>query len=285
MSSSPSASQPAPESTLQPQPQPQAANWSPSTELKVFTDMLTNAQLAAIGDRSHALTQLKHFSAKHIGIAGSQIRACNSIKNLPFIRLPLAMRSNPLNADFIAPARGYNRELLQAKTDAGLRLRHLCNDPALPPKIAEYASRVNGRAPLMKVECGELNDVEIPAHLLPPTNNTKPELTPQILERAAERVAEKAAAKAEAAAARESLAEAFRLGKSTAEAEARLKERDQAFNRRVLANINPGGLLEEAMQHARTASVIPASLIDELAEATRKFDVLKRQHLLPTYRR
>jgi len=243
---------------------PAPAPWSPSEELKAFTSLLIRGQLTAIADRTRGLIQLLHFTSRLVGAPRAQIHACSTIKNLPFLRMNLAMRSDPLNAEFITAGRKFNRELLDAKADVGNRLHALTNDQTLPSNILEFAARINGRTPILKVDHGELNDVEIPAHLLPP--HPKAQARPTS--------AAKAAATAEAKAARDAINQAARKAKSDAKAH----EDGMSYARKVLSTLRPGQFLKEATEHARDNPLITPEMLASLAESTREIERLQREN-------
>jgi len=149
-------------------PTPDAPPWVPSAELLSLTSTLNEAQLSVVAHRTHGMQQLQHQTASNVGSAQDQIRACAVVMRLPFLRISRKLRSNPLNAVFIAAGRKHNRELLTAKTEAGQRLREISNNFNHEPAVRRSAAATNARTVYLNVDHGELNDVEIPANLLPP---------------------------------------------------------------------------------------------------------------------
>ena len=148
-------------------PPPAEVPWVPSDELRVFTSMLVEGQLSIIAHRTHGMVQLQHQTAPTVGNAQDQIRACAVVMRLPFLRISLKLRANPLNSEFVNAGRKHNRELLIAKKEAGQRLREISNNINHEPAVRRTAAATNARGAFLNVDHGELNDVEIPANLLP----------------------------------------------------------------------------------------------------------------------
>ena len=151
-----------------PAPPPAEAPWVPTDELRTFTSMLVEGQLSIIAHRTHGMQQLQHQTAPTVGNAQDQIRACAVVMRLPFLRISLKLRANPLNSEFVTAGRKHNRELLIAKKEAGQRLREISNNMNHEPAVRRTAAATNARGAFLNVDHGELNDVEIPANLLPP---------------------------------------------------------------------------------------------------------------------
>ncbi len=140
-----------------------------SPELAQYTSLLNQANLGVVTARITSLRRLQQFTNPDRGTPVEQLRTCGTIKALPFLRMSKKVRTNPLNAEFVAAGRAANRELLAAKISATNRLSELALDPAIAPEIQCLAAAVNVRSSSgMKVDWGELNDHEIPEHLLPP---------------------------------------------------------------------------------------------------------------------
>ena len=148
---------------------PVASTWTPSPELAQYTDLLTQANLEMIEHRADGLRRLQEFTVDGQDTTIDQLRTCGTIKMLPFLRMSKKVRENLLNREFIAAGRAFNRELLAAKITAAKRLGEISRDPQIPSTIQRLASAVNVRSSSgMKVEWGEINDREIPQHLMPP---------------------------------------------------------------------------------------------------------------------
>ena len=151
---------------------PAQSIWSPSPELAQYTALLTQANLEIVQHRTDSLRRLQEFTVDGEGTAIDQLRTCGTIKTLPFLRMSKKVRENRLNSEFVAAGRAFNGELLAAKIAAAKRLSEIARDPQVPSPIQRLASAVNVRSSSgMKVEWGEINDREIPEHLMPPGIN------------------------------------------------------------------------------------------------------------------
>ena len=146
------------------------ATWTPSPELARYTALLDEANLEMIGHRADGLRRLHQFTCDGQGTTIEQLRTCGTIKTLPFLRMSKKVRENLLNREFVAAGRAFNRELLAGKIAAARRLGEISRDPKNGSEVQRLAGAVNVRSSTgMKVEWGEINDCEIPEHLMPPS--------------------------------------------------------------------------------------------------------------------
>ena len=145
--------------------------WSPSPELQALIAPLIQAQLSVVADRTFGLRKLQQFTTDTAALPDDQVRSCAKIKFLTFLRISKKLRTDPLNAEFIEAGRAFNRELLQARSTVGLRLREIALNPEIPSEVRRLAACVHARTAYLRIEYTELYDGELPAHLLPPKDN------------------------------------------------------------------------------------------------------------------
>jgi len=142
--------------------------WSPCPELQALIAPLIQAQLSVVADRLFGLRHLQRFTIDSAALPEDQVRSCAKIKFLPFLRISKKLRTDPLNAEFIEAGRAFNRELLQARSNPGTRLREIALNPEISPEVRRLAACVHARTAYLRIEYAEVYEGELPAHLLPP---------------------------------------------------------------------------------------------------------------------
>ena len=154
---------------------PPSNGWTHSPELALYTDFLVNANLDLIGHRLDGLKRLYLFTRPQNSLPEDQVRSCATLLSLPFLRISKKIRTNLINAKFVAAGRSFNRYLACTKSVISKRLSEISEDEAADPTVRRLASAVKARtAAHLKVEHAELIDCELPAHLLPPEVDTEP---------------------------------------------------------------------------------------------------------------